>query len=96
MSDPVRQMRHRGQAFIGMHAMNGSRQGLTMKRRFDEESAAVAEVDKLNAGQSDPAETLNAYPCLFTDEGVWELDAKRHWHMGRDRALRVGKRASGQ
>lgn len=88
MTDPVQQKKHRGQAFIGMHAMNGSRRGLTMKRRFDDEGAAVAEADKLNAGRV-AADLLNVYPCLFTDAGVWEPAAERHWHMGRDRALRL-------
>lgn len=74
--------------FIGMHAMNGSRKGLTLKRRFDTEEEADTEALKLNAGRDDPAELLGVYPCLFTDERLWDPDAEPHWHFGRDKALR--------
>lgn len=74
--------------FVGMHAMNGSRKGLTLKKRFTTENEACAEADKLNADR-DPAEYVEAYPCLFGDEvGTWG-QASVHWHLGRDRAKRL-------
>ena len=76
--------------FINMHAMNGSRQGLTMKRRFDTEEDAVNEAAKLNADRTEPAEQLTAYPCLYRDDRTW--GGEQHWHMGRDRALAADPR----
>jgi hypothetical protein len=75
--------------FVAMHAMNGNRKGLTMKRRFDTEEAAVAEAAKLNADRDDPAERLDAYPCQYGDDRAW--GAPVHWHMGRNRALRTDR-----
>jgi hypothetical protein len=72
--------------FIAMRAMNGSRKGLTMKRRFDTEEEALAEAAKLNADRDDPAELLDAYPCRYDDDCTW--GESTHWHMGRNRALR--------
>lgn len=71
--------------FIAMHAMNGSRRGLTLKRRFDTEAEAMSEAAKLNAERADPAEQLTAYPCLYDDDRAW--GGEQHWHMGRNRAL---------
>jgi hypothetical protein len=76
--------------FVGMHAMNGNRQGLTLKRRYDTEEEAQAEADKLNAmpERQEPWEHLDAYPCLFGDaKGTWG-QGELHWHLGRNRALR--------
>lgn len=80
MTTPVRH------SWVGQHAMNGSRQGLTLKTSFPDEVTAQGEADKVNATQ-DPGNPLRPYPCAWTDDREWTGTAD-HWHNGRDRARR--------